>query len=211
MSGALDIDDRWIIEHRGARNDVNPHSAYAALVEPERTSAGEVEDVATVFITNRECPYKCLMCDLWKNTTIERVPDGAIADQIEQALERLPPARHIKLYNSGSFFDTQAIPQADWSRIAALVENFETLIVECHPELIAQKCMTFAAMLRPSLQIAMGLETVDSDVLPRLNKRMTPADFADATAFCRTHGFEVRAFILLRTPFQTESEGVHWA
>ena len=78
-------------------------------------------DVATLFLTNRECPYRCLMCDLWKNTLTETVPIGAIPAQIDYALGQLPPARQIKLYNSGSFFDPHAIPPQDHPAIAAQV------------------------------------------------------------------------------------------
>lgn len=57
----------------------------------------------------------------------------------------------------------------------------------------------------------MGLETVHPQVLPRLNKRMTLADFDRAAAFLREHGIDSRAFILLRPPFLDEDEGVAWA
>ena len=57
----------------------------------------------------------------------------------------------------------------------------------------------------------MGLETVDPHVLPRLNKRMTLEDFEQACAFLSRHDVDARAFILLRTPFQTEQEGMYWA
>ncbi len=50
------------------------------------TATGEIVPTATVFLTNRECPWRCLMCDLWRNTTIETVPAGAISGQIDYAL-----------------------------------------------------------------------------------------------------------------------------
>jgi archaeosine synthase beta-subunit len=90
---------------------------YAYLVEDERTAAGEIVPTATIFLTNRECPWRCLMCDLWRNTITETVPAGAIPQQIDYALERLPAARQIKLYNSGSFFDPRAIPPAITKRL----------------------------------------------------------------------------------------------
>jgi radical SAM enzyme (TIGR01210 family) len=65
--------------------------------------------------------------------------------------------------------------------------------------------------MEPTLQVAMGLETVDPSVLSLLNKRMTTDDFARAAGFLGDHGIGVRAFILLRAPFQNEEEGVHWA
>ena len=76
--------------------------------------SGKIEDTAIIFLTNRECPYHCLMCDLWKNTTDFSVPAGSIPQQIEWALNQMAPARHLKLYNSGSFFDERAIPSEDY-------------------------------------------------------------------------------------------------
>jgi archaeosine synthase beta-subunit len=204
-------DDARILSMRPAKNVVDPAKPYAFLVEPERTRAGSVEDTAVIFLTNRECPFRCLMCDLWKNTTDQRVPDGAIAGQIEYALARLPPARHIKLYNAGNFFDAQAIPRAEWPHIAELLDPFQTVIIESHPLLIGPSCLAFRDMLRPALQVAMGLETVHPDVLPRLNKRMTLANFQEAARFLSNQDIAVRAFILLRPPFLGEEEGVHWA
>jgi radical SAM enzyme (TIGR01210 family) len=180
-------------------------------VEPELGADGNVDDVATVFITNRECPFRCLMCDLWKNTTTHRVPDGAVAGQIAIALTQAPSAQRVKLYNSGNFFDNKAIPKSDMAPIANLLADFQTVTVESHPRLINERCTEFAAMLEPELEVAMGLETVDPDVLPHLNKRMTLSDYESATRFLNDIGVRVRAFILLRTPFQTEEEGLEWA
>jgi radical SAM enzyme (TIGR01210 family) len=204
-------DDRWVLSRRSARPALDPWRPHAAIVEPERTRHRTVEDVATVFLTNRDCPFRCVMCDLWKYTTTTRVPDGSIPAQIEQALAELPPADHIKLYNAGNFFDAQAIPPGDLPRIAELVAGFRTVIIECHPLLVGPRCVEFAGRLQGQLQVAMGLETIHPEVLPRLNKRMTLADFARATRFLTAHGIEVRAFILLRPPLLDEDEGLEWA
>jgi radical SAM enzyme (TIGR01210 family) len=203
-------DDARILALRGPRPPVDPWRPHAFFVEPEHTAEGVVEDVATVFLTNRECPFRCLMCDLWKYTTEQRVPDGAIPAQIALALSQLPAARHIKLYNAGNFFDAQAIPPGDWPAIAQQLTGFQTLIVECHPHLVGERCLHFQGLLAGRLQVAMGLETVHPDVLPRLNKRMTLEQFEQAVRFLSRHGISVRAFLLLRPPFLTESEGVEW-
>lgn len=205
------LNDAWILARRGPRNSVEVGRPYAVHVEPELTSAGCVEDVATVLITNKECPFRCLMCDLWKNTTSQRTPSGAVVEQIRWALGQVGDAKHIKLYNAGSFFDEQAIPRADREPIAELLSGFTTVIVENHPGLIDRRCVEFAERLAPNLEVAMGLETVDPNVLPRLNKRMSLSDFEHATTLLTSHAIRVRAFILLRTPFQSEAEGVLWA
>ncbi len=205
------VDDRWVLERRPPKQPVDPRRPYAFFVEQERTAAGQVDSVAAIFLTNKECPFRCLMCDLWMHTTDGRVPDGAIPAQIRWALSQLSPARHVKLYNSGNFFDAQAIPPADFPQIALAVTGFSTVVVENHPRLVDGRCLAFRDLLEPQLEVAMGLETVHTAVLERLNKRMTLEDFARATRYLVAGGVAVRAFILLRPPFLDEREGVIWA
>lgn len=203
--------DHDIVAARPAKQAVDPRRPYAYLVEPERTAAGRVEGVATIFLTNRECPYRCLMCDLWKNTTDTSVALGDIPAQIDFALARLPRAQHVKLYNSGNFFDRKAIPPEDYAAIAQRVSGFKTVIVENHPNLCGEACLRFRDLLAGDLEIALGLETAHPVVLDRLNKRMTLDDFRRAVAVLRREDIAVRAFILLRPPFMSEEEGVEWA
>ena len=202
---------RWIAARRGPKNALDPALPYAFLWEEEAGAAGEPVPTATLFLTNRECPYRCLMCDLWKNTLDTRVPLGAIPAQIAWALERLPAARQIKLYNAGSFFDSQAIPPEDDAEIARLISGFERVIVECHPSLVGSRCLQFSQRLDGKLEVALGLETVHAPTLERLNKRFTVADFRRAAALLRANDIDLRVFLLLRPPFMTEAEGLEWA
>lgn len=207
----LIISDQWIVSSRGEKNTVDPRRPYAWLVEKERTLTGSIEETAIIFLTNRECSYHCLMCDLWKNTTDNPVPVGAIPDQIEWALEKIGNVKHLKLYNSGSFFDIRAIPVEDYPKIATLVNHLETVIVESHPKLIGESCLRFRDMLKPDLHVAMGLETVKPDLLMKLNKKMTLPDFTHSVKFLNANGIPARAFILLRPPFLSEEEGIYWS
>jgi radical SAM enzyme (TIGR01210 family) len=205
------LSDAQIVAARGAKRSVDPTRPYAYLVEPERSAAGNVVPVATLFLTNRECPFRCLMCDLWQNTTDDTVPVGAIPAQIDFALARLPPARHLKLYNSGNFFDPQAIPPADYPPIAARCEPFERVIVENHPRLCTPRCLEFRDQVAGQLEVAVGLETVHPAALAALNKRMTVADFDRAAEFLAEQAIDLRVFLLLRPPLLSEQEGIDWA
>ncbi len=201
----------WIVAQRPQRTEVDPNKPYAFFVEDERSQNGEIVPVATIFLTNRECPWRCVMCDLWKNTLTEPIRPGAIPRQIEFALERLPSARHIKLYNSGSFFDLQAIPRDDYGAIAGLVGHFDRTIVECHPSLVGPRCFEFRDLLPNALEVAMGLETADPEVLERLNKRMTLDLFTATSTSLRTHGVDLRTFILVQPPFMQPDKSLLWA
>ena len=158
----------WILARRGARNPLDPFKPRVFLVEEERAESGEIVSVATIFLTNRECPWRCLMCDLWKSTLTETVPIGAIPAQIDHALAQLVDAdvssqhvsgessrvltnaatRQIKIYNSGSFFDPRAIPPGDYAPIAERVRAFERVVVECHPTLVGESALKFRDLLK---------------------------------------------------------------
>ena len=203
--------DAEIVAARPPRNVLDSRRPYAFLVEPEHNARGEVVDVATLFLTNRECPFHCLMCDLWKNTLTKSVSPGDIPAQIRWALKQLPPAREIKLYNSGNFFDKKAIPPEDYPAIAELVRGFETVIVENHPNLTGDLCGRFQDLIAPAqLEIAMGLETCHPEILARLNKRMTLEDFDRAADFLKQSGIRLRVFLLLKPPYLDEVEAVEW-
>jgi len=217
--------DAWILSRRvdvgSGRNTLDPLRPYAFFVEDEAAPACPALSaepralspvpVATVFFTNRECPWRCLMCDLWKNTLTETVPAGAIPAQIDYALERLAPARQIKLYNSGSFFDPRAIPVEDHPAIGNRVASFERVIVECHPALVGENCFRFKTQIEGRLEVAMGLETVHPQILERLNKRMTTGQFAAAAVSLREHDIDLRVFILVKPPFMPAEDALYWA
>ena len=203
--------DQWIVEQRPPREQLDPLRPYLYFAEEERSSDAGIVPVNTIFLTNRECPWRCLMCDLWKNTLTETVPPEAITTQIAYALADLPQAKHIKLYNSGSFFDPRAIPAVEYPAIAGLLTKYQRVIVESHPSLIGDNCFGFRDLLSGSLEVAMGLETVHPGVLARLNKRMTLEQFSAAAALLRKNAIALRVFILVKPPFLVEQEALYWA
>jgi len=208
---AFQTDGRWIRSQRGPKSPVDPRVPYGWFNEKERSPGGKVEEVSAILLTNRECPYTCLMCDLWKHTSNQTVPIGTIPRQIEHALGHLSPAGHLKLYNSGSFFDPGAVPLKDYHDIAALVSSFEQVLVESHTAFVNESSVEFSKMIHGELQVAIGLETVHPEILPALNKGMDLEDFKRSVDFLRSHGISSRAYILLRPPFLSEAEGIEWA
>ena len=191
----------FVLSRRGPKNALDPRRAYAAFVEEEPDGEGGTVPVATVLLTNRECPWRCVFCDLWKNTLDATVPSGAIRAQIEGALATLPPARWIKLYNAGSFFDPRAIPPGDLPSIAQSVAAFERVIVESHPKLVGDEVLRFRDLLSGRLEVAMGLETADAAVLESLHKGMTIEDFVHAAWLLARDEIDLRAFVLVQPPF----------
>ena len=209
---------RWIIGQRGPKNPLNPHRPYAWLLEKERAVDGSLVDGLTIFLTNKECPWQCLMCDLWQNTLDETVPAGAISEQIDFALDQmkcecsdLAELQQIKLYNAGSFFDAQAIPETEEAVISTCLAKFNRVIVESHPALVGDRCLRFRDRLNGQLEIALGLETVHPEALIKLNKGVSLGQFRGAADFITRHEIALRTFVLLQPPFIPVDESVEWA
>lgn len=204
-------DNRHIQSLRPAKNALDPNIPYHFLQEQEPDADGIPQDVNTIFLTGKECSFKCLMCDLWKNTLDFPTPAGAIVNQIDYAFARLPKAEIIKLYNSGNFFDPKAIPPSDYPAIIERLRSYRKVIVENHPNLTGKNCIDFNEKIDGVLEVAMGLETIHPEALPQLNKQITPEDFKRAADLLKKHHIEIRAFILLNPPGITNrEENIHW-
>ena len=202
----------WILAQRPARAPVNSFQPYGFFLEEEPDAAGAMVPSGCILLTNKECPWHCLMCDLWKHTLPTAVPRGAIPAQIDYALSRLNlRPEQLKLYNSGSFFDPAAIPPADYPAIAQRLAGIDQVVVECHPRLVGASALRFRDLLDSSLEVAMGLETIHPEVLPRLNKRFTLEHFARSAAFLRRESIGVRAFVLVKPPFLDDAAAIEWA
>ena len=168
----------------------------------------------TVLLAGAECPFTCVFCDLWRRTLDGPTPRGAIPRQLETALREtgpLPATCAAKLYNASNFFDPRAVPPEDDAAIAALLQPFDRVTVECHPRLVARRCLEFADLVPGELEVAMGLETADEEALARLNKGMTLDDFDLAAARLARAGIALRAFVLFPTPFVPAARAIESA
>lgn len=191
------------------------HQPLAFWLEREARQASEGKEAAlvlTVLLRGSECRFRCLMCDLWKGTHREPTAPGALVAQVQQAIEAT--AEHspswIKLYNAANFFANVNVPVEDLAPLAACLKPFERVVVENHPKLLPNSITTFERQLTGRLEVAMGLETIHPQVLPKLNKQMTQDDFAHACHWLQDRDIDVRAFVLLRPPGLDESLGRLW-
>lgn len=205
-------------QDKGARVSLRQEVPHAFLRERELAADGSLAECVAVFLTNRECPWKCFMCDLWKNTLETSVSPGMIPRQIAYAFQQMGVSRSadgrsamlVKLYNSGSFFDPRAVPAADYSKIAQLLAGFRRVIVECHPLLIGDSCLRFRDLLAAELEVALGLETAHPAALEQLNKGFGVEDFLRKCDWLRENGIAMRVFLLVNAPFVPAAEQAEW-
>ena len=196
---------------RHVRRAHSPHRPYAVLEESEPTIDGEGVSATTIFLTASECPIGCHMCDLWQNTLTTATPRGAIARQIDWALERTARSNWVKLYNSGNFFDARSIPVADYDAIARRCEPFSRVVVENHPAIGRGRVCGFRDRLCGKLEIAVGLETVQPRWLGRLGKRMNRDEFDRYARWLGDEQIDLRVFVIVGVPGIGTAEAIRWA
>ncbi len=191
----------------------NPWRSLGHERDRERQADGTLVDALTVFLVGRECPFTCVFCDLWRFTTSENTPPGALPTQLRQTLDDvgpMPEAALLKLYNASNFFDIRSVPAADHAVIAKLASPYARVVVECHAKLVGDPCFRFAEQIGGRLEVAMGLETVHPEAFPRLGKAMTLDDFARAAARLTTHSIPLRVFVLIGAPYVPAPDDATW-
>ena len=201
---------KWILTRRGARNAVDARRPYGSFVEDEIGPDGTLWKTATILLTNAECAFRCVMCDLWKNTLPYRTPKGAITEQIRYSLGNIGPVRQVKLYNAGSFFDNRSVPVQEYEAIAGLLRGVDRVIVESHPFFVGARTWEFMSFGDWDLEVGLGLESVHPKAYESLNKMCPLSDFARAADALIQKGAHVRTFVLCGTPFVPVSEDLEW-
>lgn len=215
--------DRFVLARRGGRPSHDPWRHQGVALDDERGHDGCVCRVGTVFLTGRECPWRCVMCDLWAHTTSTDTPRGALVQQVGAASVEMTARGEVpavlKLYNAGSFFDPRAVPEADYDALAVAIRPYRRVVVESHPSLVGPRLARFIDACRraaaggpaPTIEVAMGLETAHPGALAALHKRFTLDQFAEAAAEVRRAGADLRVFLLVGVPFIPPPMQLAWS
>ncbi|MBU6236710.1 MAG: hypothetical protein KGQ51_02705 [Planctomycetes bacterium] len=216
----IPIPDRQAIRSvRSAKPIRSPYQAQGYLLEREPLEGGRTAACATYFLTGSECRFTCSFCDLWKYTINTQTPIGSLARQIESLHHILQSQGErfdwLKLYNASNFFDPYNVPIEDHAGIASACESASRLVVENHAKLTSSTqglrwIRSFQQMLRPKLEIAMGLESIDPDAERLMNKLMRRSDFEAACDRLRECGIAVRVFVILQPPGTEPGKALDW-
>lgn len=209
----LQSEDRRIRALRQPKPPIDPWKAHGHVIDSERRPDGAIERALTVFLAGSECPFTCAFCDLWRYTIDGPTPRGALRLQLRGAIAAIdsPLPQRLKLYNASNFFDARAVPPEDWPEIGACALPFESVTVESHAAMIGPRVLDFARLLEGRrLEIAIGLETVHPEALPRLNKLLDRDRFARAATLLRSHDLDLRVFVLVGAPYVPPAESIEW-
>jgi len=210
-----------------AENDAqyDPREPTRVWIDEDRTPGG-VHDSLTIILNTGGCRWAraggCTMCG-YVAESVEggSVPHDALMDQVDAALahEREHAAEHrggthapcplVKIYTSGSFLDEREVPAETREAIAETFADRERVVVESLPDFVERPKLVDFTDRGVDLDVAIGLETATDRVRHDcVNKYF---DFADFEAACETAtevGAGIKAYLLMKPPFLSESEAV---
>jgi hypothetical protein len=188
--------------------------AVAVWWEKERLN-GQVVDCLTIILRTTGCYWAkrqgCSMCGYIRDTD-PHVTQQDLLKQIDSALaggSDVPDV--VKIFTSGSFFDAVEISKETREKIVHKLEKLgiKKLIVESRPEFVTEEVLDEFEGRKFHLEVGIGLESASDFVREIIiNKGFTFRDFEEAAKLLRKRGFRVKAYLLLKPPFLSESEAI---
>jgi radical SAM enzyme (TIGR01210 family) len=149
----------------------------------------------------------------------ESVEGGSVSHddlltQVERCLDHEDdhaerPADLVKIYTSGSFLDEREIPAETRRAIADTFADRDRIVVESLPDFVDESKIADFTERGLATDIAVGLETATDRVRRDcVNKYFEFAEFERAAADAQQAGAGVKAYLLMKPPFLSESEAV---
>jgi radical SAM enzyme (TIGR01210 family) len=217
-----------------ARNDetYDPTEPTRVWLDEDNTPGGVYRSL-TIILNTGGCRWAraggCTMCGY----VAESVEDGSVSHedlmtQIEVCLDHeaenagevdssVDPlhtgsddrAGLIKIYTSGSFLDEREIPAETRRAIADTFADRERIVVESLPDFVDREKIADFTERGLETDVAVGLETATDRVRRDcVNKYFDFAEFEHAAAEAREVGAGVKAYLLMKPPFLSESEAI---
>lgn len=122
--------------------------------------------------------------------------------------------RMVKIFTSGSFFDPNEVPPEFLTDVAAAFRG-KLLFAETRPEYIdRERLASFIGSIddgtwKTPVYCAIGLETSSDTIREKcINKGFSFEDFRNAARIAQTAGAGIKAYLLFKPLFLTESEAV---
>ncbi len=158
----------------------------------------------------------CTMCSYLLDGTEKRPTSEQLVLQFASVLSSLSGEGplSIKLYTSGSFLDEDEVSleaRNDILHKIAQDNRITEVVIESRPEYVTDETMVAIRRILGGrlIEIGIGLESSNDRIRSIcINKGFTLADFKEALKIASKHDIGVRAYVLLKPPFLSESSAL---
>lgn len=208
------IDLQFAGDIRDIRNSISrsEKTEYVTTYTEKEFFEGKTREERVLILRTRGCSWSyhsgCSMCGYWDDTNPD-IGREELSRQVDAFLKEFPRGDVLKIFTSGSFFDPVEVDGSiQLPVIEKVLGGYNFLIVESRPEYIA-KVAKELNKFSGRLQVAIGLESTDSEILKHsVNKDYDFDDFKMAAGLLHESGISVRTYLLLKPPYLTESMAI---
>jgi|YelNatPaOPRAMG01_1025707.scaffolds.fasta_scaffold00875_15 radical SAM enzyme (TIGR01210 family) len=208
------IDIRFAEDISHIRNSIgrSERTDYVTTYTEREFFEGREREERVLILRTRGCSWSyhsgCSMCGFWSDTN-PNIGRNEIARQVDSFMAQFPKGEVLKIFTSGSFFDPVEVDgEIQFDIIRKVLKGYDYLIVESRPEYIGKLNGLFSEF-SGRLQVAIGMESTDSDILKySVNKNYDFEDFKKAADLLHQESVSVRAYLLLKPPYLSEEEAI---
>ena len=210
----MDAHNRAMREIRSRRSETyDPHEPTRVWIDEDRTPGGVYDSLTIILNTGG-----CTMCG-YVAESVEggSVSHEALMDQVEACLDHEREQREadedpcglVKIYTSGSFLDEREVGPETRRAIAETFADRERIVFESLPDFVDRSKLAEFTDHGLATDVAVGLETATDRVRRDcVNKYFEFSEFVDASEEAAAAGAGVKAYLLMKPPFLSESEAV---
>jgi radical SAM enzyme (TIGR01210 family) len=209
---------QWSMSLRVPSEDERPDVPRFVSYDTIRLPTGETVGRKKVILMSGGCSVPtCTMCPFTNENNYGRGRVGHdLLGQVREALSRTddePGYELMSLYNDGSFFAPQEIPEDIQLEIARAVSaaGVRRLVVESLPQFVTRKRLQpFVEQLGDvALEIGIGFQSANQVVREVLiNTRVSQRAFEDALKVMSELQVTPKIYLMIKPPFVTDEEAL---
>lgn len=181
---------------------------------------GDVVSTLTIILKTGGCEWnRCRMCSYRHErygTRDSKELEALLLSQVSWIRDNFPLGAIdvVKIYTSGSFFDSREFPPAAREALAGMLKG-KLVIAETRPEYVSWDALSsFISAIDDNshdtpLYVAIGVETSNDAIREKcINKGFSWDEFCEAAHIARAAGAGVKAYLLAKPLFLTEGEAL---
>jgi len=163
-----------------------------------------IMDELVLIINSGECVWgNCLFCG-WGNKEVKRKTLRELKEFLDSRLKRHRNVKWLKIFNSGSFFDTNQIHRGFRSYVVRKCDQLgiKNLVIESLPQFVTPTNLKDMKSRKVKVHVAIGLEVADDKILSKLGKGiMKKEKYVQAAEVLHENGFYLRTYLVANPPY----------
>ncbi|MBU0497218.1 MAG: archaeosine biosynthesis radical SAM protein RaSEA [Candidatus Thermoplasmatota archaeon] len=176
-----------------------------------------IVDAFVIILRTTGCSWShtdgCSMCGYFTDSAPDSLTTKDIETQVHQAMQRYHGEPVLKIFTSGSFFDTKEISRSLQQKILSLcATQAKKIVFESRPEYITKASIDLLTpfLKKTEIEVGIGLETANDLIREHaINKGFSYDDYLTAATSLQNNNIGVKTYVFVKPLFLTEKDAIN--